>query len=51
MLREESVLNLLSLERCNTHRIIESFRLEKTFKIIEYNSLPNAAKSATKPCP
>jgi len=25
--------------------------LEKTFKIIESNRKPNAAKSTTKPCP
>jgi len=30
---------------------IESFRLEKTFKIIEPNCKPNTAKSTTKPCP
>ena len=33
------------------HRMIESFRLEKTFKIIESNRKPNPAKSTTKPCP
>jgi len=33
------------------HRIIESSRLEKTFKIIESNHKPNIAKSTTKPCP
>ncbi|KAK4810505.1 hypothetical protein QYF61_004285 [Mycteria americana] len=31
-------------------RIIESFSLEKTFKIIESNCKPNPAKSTTKPC-
>ena len=33
------------------HRIIEAFRLEKTFEIIESNRKPNAAKSTTKPRP
>ena len=32
------------------YRIIESFRLEKTFKIIESNHKPNTARSTTKPC-
>jgi len=31
--------------------IIESFRLEKTVKIIESNCKPNTVKSTTKPCP
>ena len=31
--------------------IIESFSLEKTFKIIESNRKANAAKRANKPCP
>jgi len=32
-------------------RIIESFRLEKTLKVIESNCKCNAAKSTTRPCP
>jgi len=32
-------------------RTIESFRLEKTFKIIESNCKPNTANSTTKLCP
>jgi len=32
-------------------RIIESFRLEKTFKIMESNHKPNTAKSSSKSCP
>ena len=35
----------------SNHRFIESFRLERTFKIIESNRKPNTAKSTTKPCP
>jgi len=31
--------------------VIEQFRLEKTFKIIESNCKPNTVKSTTKPCP
>ena len=31
--------------------MMESFRLEKIFNIIESNSKPNTAKSNTKPCP
>ncbi|KAK4818965.1 hypothetical protein QYF61_022632 [Mycteria americana] len=31
--------------------ITESYRLEKTFKIIESNRKPNTAKTTTKPCP
>jgi len=31
-------------------RIMESFRLEKTFKIIKSNREPNTTKSTTKPC-
>ena len=34
-----------------SHRITESFRLEKTLKIIKSNSEPNTANSTTKPCP
>ena len=30
---------------------VESFRLEKTLKIIESNCKPSTAKSATKSCP
>lgn len=30
---------------------IESFRLEKPFKITEFNCKPNAAKSTAEPCP
>jgi len=37
--------------RVRINRIIESFRLEKTFKIIEPNCKPNTAKSTTKPRP
>ncbi|KAK4828690.1 LOW QUALITY PROTEIN: hypothetical protein QYF61_000528 [Mycteria americana] len=33
------------------YRIIESFRLEKTFKIIESNRKPNTTKTTTTPCP
>ncbi|KAK4828785.1 hypothetical protein QYF61_000842 [Mycteria americana] len=33
------------------HRIRESYRLEKTFKIIESNRKPNTAKTTTTPCP
>jgi len=33
------------------HRLMESFRLEKTLKIIKSNHKPNTAKSTTKPCP
>jgi len=36
--------------KCN-YRIIESFRLERTFKITESNHKPNTVKSTTKPCP
>ena len=32
-------------------RIIESFRLEKTLKVIESNPKPNTAKSPPKPRP
>jgi len=32
-------------------RTRESFRLEKTFKIIGSNCKPNSAKSTTEPCP
>jgi len=35
----------------NLHRIVESFRLEKTFKIIESNHKLNTAKFTTEPCP
>ena len=39
-------------KRCScTRKVIESFRLEKTLKIIESNCKPNTAKSTTKPCP
>jgi len=31
------------------HRITESCRVEKTFKTIESNHKPNAAKPTTKP--
>ncbi|PKU48209.1 hypothetical protein llap_1488 [Limosa lapponica baueri] len=31
------------------HRIIESSRIEGTFKIIEYDHQPNTAKTTTKP--
>jgi len=31
-------------------KIVESFRLEKFFKIIKSNHKPNTAKSTTKPC-
>jgi len=30
---------------------IELFRLEKTFKISEFNYKPNTTKATTKPCP
>ncbi|KAK4829813.1 hypothetical protein QYF61_006650, partial [Mycteria americana] len=33
------------------HRITESYRLEKTFKIIESNHKPNTTKTTTTPCP
>ncbi|KAK4828697.1 hypothetical protein QYF61_000535 [Mycteria americana] len=33
------------------HRITESHRLEKTFKIIESNRKPNTTKTTTTPCP
>ncbi|KAK4831476.1 hypothetical protein QYF61_017724 [Mycteria americana] len=33
------------------HRITESYRLEKTFKIIESNRKPNTTKTTTIPCP
>jgi len=33
------------------HRITESFRLEKTFKITKSNHNCNTAKSTTKLCP
>lgn len=33
-----------------TPKIIEPFRLEKNFKIIDSNSKPSTAKSRTKPC-
>jgi len=36
---------------CLTHRITESFRLERTFKIVEFIHKPNTPKSTTKPCP
>ncbi|KAK4807135.1 hypothetical protein QYF61_018476 [Mycteria americana] len=32
-------------------QILESHRLEKTFKIIESNRKPNTAKTTTIPCP
>lgn len=39
---------------CERHQLqnhrIESFRLEKTFKIIKSNHCPSAAKATTKPC-
>jgi len=35
----------------NSHRIIELFMLEKTFKIMESNHKPTTAKFTTKPCP
>ncbi|KAK4815886.1 hypothetical protein QYF61_009937 [Mycteria americana] len=34
----------------NGHRITESYRLEKTFKIIESNRKPNTTKTTTTPC-
>ena len=34
----------------HAHRIIESFRLEKTLKITKSNHQSNTAKSTTKPC-
>jgi len=40
-----------SAESIRLHIIIESFRLEKTFKIIESNRRPNTAKSTSKPHP
>jgi len=33
------------------HRIIESFRLEKTRKTFKWFCKPSTAKSTTKPCP
>ncbi|KAK4831484.1 hypothetical protein QYF61_017985 [Mycteria americana] len=33
------------------HRITESYRLEKTFKIIKSNHKPNTTKTTTTPCP
>lgn len=33
------------------HRIIESFKFKKTFKIIKPNHKPNIGKSATRLCP
>ncbi|KAK4823427.1 hypothetical protein QYF61_002113 [Mycteria americana] len=33
------------------HRIRESYRLEKTFKIIKSNRKPNTTKNTTTPCP
>lgn len=35
----------------NVHQIIKSFRLKKTFKIIESKCWPSTANSNTKPCP
>lgn len=37
------------LPASSTNEIIQLFRLEKTFKIIESNQKPNPAKSTTKP--
>ncbi|KAK4828813.1 hypothetical protein QYF61_000870 [Mycteria americana] len=34
----------------DNHRITESYRLEKTFKIVESNHKPNTAKTTTTPC-
>ena len=36
--------------KCGDHRIIELFRLEKTFKIFQSNRQPNTTVP-TKPCP
>ncbi|KAK4810481.1 hypothetical protein QYF61_004261 [Mycteria americana] len=36
--------------KSQNHRITESYRLEKTFKIIESNHKPNTAKTTTTPC-
>ncbi|KAK4826573.1 hypothetical protein QYF61_010208 [Mycteria americana] len=41
-------LNHLNLERA---LITESYRLEKTLKIIESNRKPNTTKTTTIPCP
>ena len=43
-------LVLLLSKSSRNHRIIESFRLEKTFKIIESNHQTNTTMP-TKPCP
>ena len=45
---------VVSCKECElyaNYRIIESFRLEKNFKITESNHKPNTAKSTTKQCP
>ncbi|KAK4815856.1 hypothetical protein QYF61_009024 [Mycteria americana] len=39
-----------TISHWNNHRITESYRLEKTFKIIESNHKPNTAKTTTTPC-
>ncbi|KAK4818706.1 hypothetical protein QYF61_017927 [Mycteria americana] len=44
-------LSLQFREKDVNHRITESYRLEKTFKIIESNPKPNTAKTTTTPCP
>ncbi|KAK4822621.1 hypothetical protein QYF61_017826 [Mycteria americana] len=48
-LPHQKALKLLS-DLC-FHRITESHRLEKTFKIIESNHKPNTTEATTIPCP
>jgi len=49
---EDCLLDVGSiLPNSQKHKTTESFRLQKTLKIMHSNHKPNTAKSTTKPCP